>query len=389
MSVLNKTEKLNKICVFVDYIPAELRQNKDWLVIYYAKNPVTNKLERQRLRVPKISNYSERCKLGKKIVVEINSQLEKGWSPFMSESGKNYKSWLDAVNDFKKYLQKQLKDNVLREDTLRTYSSNLNLVQQFISEKNLKVTFALQINKSFCVQYLDWVYMELNNSTRTRNNHLIFLRLLCNYFVGRGILAENPTNGIKNLAKSPKKRIYIPKSIRIKIENEVVTWSGGFYCICMAIYYCMIRNTELGKMKVGFVNLDENSIFIPKEISKNKKDETITIPNDFKIILKKHILNAKPEDYLFSSDNLLPGTKKMAVRKIQNNWDRLRKNLDFQKEYQFYSLKDTGITDLFLAGLPSLKIRNQARHSSVQITELYTPRNMNCDETIRLSNSKF
>ena len=79
----------------------------------------------------------------------------------------------------------------------------------------------------------------------------------------------------------------------------------------------------------------------------------------------------------------------MPVRKIQNNWDRLRKKLDFKKEYQFYSLKDTGITDLFLAGLPSLKIRNQARHSTVQITELYTPRNMGCDETIRLSNSKF
>ena len=218
---------------------------------------------------------------------------------------------------------------------------------------------------------------------------MIFLRLFCNYLLGRGILAENSTNGIKNLPKQPKKRIYIPQDIRVEIEKEIATWNNGFQCLCLTIYYCMIRNTELGKMQVKLINLDENSIFIPKEISKNKKDETVTIPDDFKMILKKHIENANPEHFLFSANNLFVGSTKMPVRKIQNNWDRLRKKLDFKKEYQFYSLKDTGITDLFLAGLPSLKIRNQARHSTVQITELYTPRNMGCDETIRLSNSKF
>ncbi len=46
MPLPKKNEFLNKICIFVDYIPAELRQNKDWLVVYYAKNLVSEKLER-------------------------------------------------------------------------------------------------------------------------------------------------------------------------------------------------------------------------------------------------------------------------------------------------------------------------------------------------------
>ena len=383
MPVSTKTEKMNKISAFVDFIPAELRQNQDWIIVYYAKNPVTQLQERQRIRVPKIKNNSERLQFAKKMVVDINAKLLTGWSPFFSDSGINYKSWSDAVADFEKYLQKQLKDNILRADTIRTYNSNLNLLKEFISEKKMKITFALQINKSFCLQYLDWVYMDRQNSARTRNNHLIFLRLFTNYLVGRGILAENPTNGIKNLPKTTKKRIYIPVDVRLKIENEIDTWDTGFSCICKMIYYCMIRNTELGKLKVKFINLDQNSIFIPKEISKNKKDETITIPNDFKVVLQRHILNSSPEDFIFSANNFYSGQKQLPIRKIQNYWDKLHKKIEFKKEYQFYSLKDTGITDLFLAGLPSIKIRNQARHSSIQITELYTPRNMNCDDEIK------
>jgi integrase len=151
----------------------------------------------------------------------------------------------------------------------------------------------------------------------------------------------------------------------------------------------MVRNTELGKMSVKMINLEQNNIFIPKEISKNKKDEFITIPSDFKPIIEKHIAGANAEDFLFSKNKFLPGQKQMSIKKIYIQWLKLQQKLDLKKEYQFYSLKDTGITDLFLLGIPAIKIRDQARHSSIQITELYTPKNMGCDETIRLTKNSF
>ncbi|MEK8179276.1 tyrosine-type recombinase/integrase [Flavobacterium buctense] len=389
MSVLNEKTKNAKISVFVDFIPAEFRQAKDWLIVYYAKNPLTQKLERQRVRVPKIKGNSERLRFAKKMVVEVNGKLLSGWSPFLEENGKNFKGWNEAIFDFEKYLKKQFDDGGLRFDSIRTYTSNLSLLKEFIKTKKLKIDFVLQFNKSICVQYLDWIYMERNNSPRTRNNHLIFLRLLGNYFLQRGILAENPTTGLKNLPKTVKKRIYIPDDIRVNIKKEVLQYGNGYYCCCMMIYYCMIRNTELGKMRVKHINLEENNIFIPKEISKNKKDETVTILDNFKSVIAKHIKNAHPEDYLFSNDSFLPGEKVLERKKIYRQWQKLQEKLGFKKEYQFYSLKDTGITNLFLLGLPAIKIRNQARHSSIQITELYTPRNMGCDEAIRLTKNKF
>lgn len=389
MSVLTENKNQSKIYLFIDYIPAELHQTKDWLIVFYCKNPVSNKLERQRIRVPKIKSSVERIRFAKKMVAEINQKLASGWSPFFEQTGKNLKSWKDAIVDFERNLQKQLKDGALRRDSIRTYTSNLNLIKEFISLQDVDMTFAIQFNKAFCVKYLDWIYLDRASAPRTRNNHLIFLRLLGNYFLSRGILAENPTTGIKNLNKLAKKRIYIPADIRENIKNEIILQKNGFHCLCMTIYYCMIRNTELAKLKVENVNLINNTIFVPKEISKNKKDETVTILDDFLPIIKNHIENAKPNSYLFSNDNFYTGTEPMATKKIYRKWLQLQTKLKFKKEYQFYSLKDTGITNLFLLGLPAIKIRDQARHSSIQITELYTPRNMKCDETIRMIENKF
>lgn len=388
----NRTEKKNSIKInsFIDFIPAELRINNTWIVVYYYKHPVTQKLIRYRIYVPKHSVQSERVKLGKRIAMAINEKLNIGWSPFNNiQEVITHKTFQNVTLEFRKYLQKQFDDGCLRADSIRTYNSNLNLLQQFIDEKKLDITFALQLNKEICVKYLDWVYLDRKNSARTRNNHLIFLRLFCNYLLQRGILAENPTIGIKNLKKTAKKRIYIPTDVRLEIKKELIQWENGFYCLCMTIYYCMIRNTELRKIRVENINFEKSSIIIPDYISKNKKTEVVTIPVPLMALLVEHCKNAKPQDYLFSSENFYPGNKQMAIRKIQYAWEKLRDKINFKKEYQFYSLKDTGISDLFFAGLQSIKIRNQARHSSVTITELYTPKNMDCDDTIKNLNMNF
>lgn len=55
---------------------------------------------------------------------------------------------------------------------------------------------------------------------------------------------------------------------------------------------------------------------------------------------------------------------------FRERWARLRKRLDLPKEYQFYSLKDSGIRDL--ANAEGIVIaRDQARHSSVAVTNKY------------------
>lgn len=374
---------------FIDYKPAELKQNKEWIIVYYAKDPVTSILERIRLRVPIIASKTERLKHAKKIVLGINLKLAEGWSPFLEESGKNYKTFQSCVDEFLNSLKKQLKDEILRPDTLRTYNSNLNLIQQFIHVKKLKIIFGQEINKKFCINYLDWIYIERESSPRTRNNHLGFLKLFCGFLIDKGVLNENPTAGIKSMKPPPKERQIFPKILKQKIHDQLLKYDNEFYTLCMSTYFCFIRNTELGKMKVWMFNFKDNTIFFPKNVSKNKKAETVTIPSQFLEILKKHVVNADPNDFMFSSDKFKPGKIKMPVRKIDSAWDKLRIDLNLDSVYQFYGMKDTGITDLLMSGIPAIKVRDQARHYDIKITEMYTPRNHECDVTIQQANINF
>lgn len=369
--------------IFFSYTPAEIRTNKDWIIVFYAKNPTTGKLERQRVRVPKLKGYTDRMRIARKMAMEINHKLENGWSPWMQETGKKFQSWSDAVAGFEKYLNHQVKNEVFRPDTLRTYKSNLSLIRQYIEEKQVQMVFALDFTKSFCNGYLDWIYIERQKSARTRNNQLVFLRMLANYFIGRGILGENPTNGIKNLPKTDKIRKYIPPAVREEILTEAKQLPTAFCTMIEIVYYCLIRNKELINLKVGNVLLEKRLIEIPANISKNKKHEFVTIPEPFHPVLEKHISNARADEYLFSENHFFPGTMPINDKKILYQWNKLRQKIGFKKEYHFYSLKDTGITDLFFAGVSSMSIKNQARHSSVSITEIYAHKISLVDQKIK------
>jgi integrase/recombinase XerD len=369
--------------VFVDYKPAELKLNKEWIIVYYSKNPRTNRLERMRLRVPTMDSKTARLKHAKRIVVEINIKLANGWSPFLEETERNFKTLEKCISEFLANIKKQIADNVLRPDTLRTYNSNLNLINQYISEKKLKILFGVEINKRFCFNYLDWIYLERESSPRTRNNHLGFLKLFSSFMIDKGILAENPTNGIRPLKPAKKKREVFPSEIKKVIANQLKTQNPHFFTLCMTTYFCFIRNTELRKLKTWMIDIEKSSIFLPKEISKNKKDESVTIPSQFLENLKQHIKDMPDSFYVFSSDKYKPGIKEMPVRKIQNGWDIVKKQLELPSKYQFYSLKDTGITDLLNSGVPVIRVRDQARHYDLKTTEMYTARSSSSDIVIQ------
>ena len=156
----------------------------------------------------------------------------------------------------------------------------------------------------------------------------------------------------------------------------------------MATYYCFIRRTELTKLKVKDVYLINKCIIIDEKISKNKKTDTVTIPDAYLELLTEHLKNANNEDYLFS-DDFKTGKKILAPKKISDTWNKCRKILKIENQYQFYSLKDTGITDLLNTGIPALKVRDQARHYDLKITESYVQRNVNCIDEIAKKFKEF
>ena len=115
-------------------------------------------------------------------------------------------------------------------------------------------------------------------------------------------------------------------------------------------------------------------IYLKNEYTKNKKAQAITIPDNYMPTLIDHIKKANNSDYLFSNDNYSPGQRQLDPKRISDEWTKLRNAINIPKEIVWYHLKDTGITELLLDGVPTIKVRDQARHYSIVQTEEYTPK---------------
>ena len=129
----------------------------------------------------------------------------------------------------------------------------------------------------------------------------------------------------------------------------------------------------MSKLKLSNISLARQTIFLPDTISKNKKDGTITLPAKVIHLMLDLNIFKMPNDCFLFSDGFRPGMKQKSEKMFRDWWSRhVRIDLKFPDRYKFYSLKDTGITNM-LRHYDTLSVRDQARHSSILMTDIYTP----------------
>lgn len=381
-----------KANIFVDYIPAQLHENKSWEVVYYAKNPFTQKLARKRNRVKPLQSVTLRRKLGQRMVMEINKRLESGWNPFYQNKGtKELTGLITAIEIYLKRIKKEYSDDNLRYDTFRTYNSQITLLKKYINEELVKPEIlAYKFDEDFISDYLDYVRYDKGLSAKTRDNYLSFIKTLATFLLSKKYIAANPTINFGKTNKQVKTRITISYEIRETIFEYWENKNPNFLILCLTCYYCLIRRTELTKLRVGDVNLLKSTIYIDAFGSKNKKAAHVTIPNQLKEHLEEHLKDTIKTDFLFSNDNYLPGVKQLSPSKVTKRWALMRTELNLDSNIHWYSLKDSGITDLLRSGVPLISVRDQARHHSSAQTDAYTPKDLrNADQNIQVSNVKF
>ena len=362
----------------VAFKPATLRIGTDWLIVYYAKDTQSDKLVRFRNRVPKMSNKKERLRFAQKMIDTLNEQLYSGWSPYMGNL-KEVKTIDYCFDYYLKTLSKELSDGVKRKSTYNNYKYFITSFTEYLSIYQKNVKFISDISTLICDHFLDRIYIEKEKSARTYNFYLMCMRTFFNFCLSKGFIKESPVKNTKTKSIKEKTRVVLNEKEKAKLAL-LKEENFHFYVFCMTTYYCFIRPNELKKLKVENVNIEKNYITIPSSISKNRKTENVTIPNIFIEELKEHIGIASKDLFLFGK-KFVPG--KQAVTNLFYHWENVRKKYGFRKEVQFYSLKDTGITDMLNAGVPAIKVRDQARHSDLKITEIYTARNNSADETVK------
>jgi integrase len=134
------------------------------------------------------------------------------------------------------------------------------------------------------------------------------------------------------------------------------------------VYYCFIRPGELRHVRVGDILYDEAQIIVRAEVSKNRKQQYVVLPDAF-LREVQHFLHLPPARLLFPSGR--DASKPIGINSMYRRHQRALEALGFGAGYTLYSWKHTGSVAAAKAGVSVKELQLQLRHHSLDETDRY------------------
>ena len=352
---------------FIDFRPAEVRKNKETYILYYVLDPTTDRLKRMRVRCNRVKSPGERKRYTALLCAEINRKLYNGWNPLIGEEAATKRvSIVEAATDFVRQ-----KERDLRKDTVRSYRSKLSFFTGWCEKTGISDWLCGRFTSCHAADILN-EYDHGGRSTYSYNSMLQFLKSLFRSFVADGLAAYNPFAAFKAKKREAKQRVTIPKQDRRRILDYFHKRGMNEYVAMIRLCFkYLIRPKEILMLRIRDIDFDTGLLRIPPEVSKNHIERTIALGYD--VIKFFRELTGKgyaTDSYIFSTD-YKPGNRLYTTKNMFATWQRMRERLSMPDTYHFYSLKDTGITEMLESGMPSKFVKDLAGHRSLSMTERY------------------
>lgn len=135
-----------------------------------------------------------------------------------------------------------------------------------------------------------------------------------------------------------------------------------------------VRPHEMSMLRIRDFNIRKKTLMLYGSQTKNGNNAVLTLPDNITRLMVELDIFSYPGSYYLFSTGFRPGEEWRDSKQFRDYWIRyIRKNLKLPAEYKFYSLKDTGITNMLRSNTDPISVRDQARHSSLLITNTYTP----------------
>ena len=349
----------------MNFKPAQYYKGKECFVAYYVTNPFDNVWVRKKIKLNHIRKASERENYARKLVAELNYKLYSGWNPFLEALEEGGISISAAIDEFM-----SVKAKSIRPDSLRCYKSWSSIFKTWLSDRGVADRPCALFNRDYAEKFMRDMERRDRLSNKTYNNYLRFYSTLFLWLVKRGYIKANPFEDIERKRSEEKTREVIPPEDRRAIADWFISQGMTEYLYIMQLCYrLLIRPKEILMLKIGNIDFSEELLTVPASVSKNHKERSVAVPKEIMDYFST-LRGLNPRLYIFSS-GYKPGMKMLRSRDTGRTWSQMRNALGLPKSYQFYSLKDTGITELLEAGVPAKIVKELADHSSLEMTEKY------------------
>ena len=339
---------------------------KNVYVDFYAFDPVQGRLRRKKIHLDKYPSKREQKRHASVLISTLTHKLLSGWNPWCDASvSRKFTPLTDIIEKYKEYVSR-----TGRKKTIQNYTSRCSIMLEYNATRINPIKYAYQYDTLFVTEFLDWILLDRDNGPRTRNNYKGWCSAFGEFMLQRKYIDSNPAEGIAKLPEDPKIRQPLSDSMVRQMKKYLKEKDPHFLLAVMFEYFTFIRPTELSNIRIDDISLKEQKIFISGSFSKNKRDGYVGINE----VLIHQMLDLKVFDnpgnfYLFGR-GFRPSATRRGPDQFNQRWAAMRKALQWGDEYQFYSLKDTGIRDL--ANSEGIVIaRDQARHADISTTNKY------------------
>ena len=370
----------------LEYIPAKLSKGIEWYVYFYVTDPVENKLVRIRMKINRIKNLKERLKIGRQMIISLNERLALGWNPLVEKIAP--KGGADLFEALDNYIESRRKTS--EYNSLRCYQSFVMKLKEWMTSHGVKTKKfpVMSFTRQLAIEYMNDIERDDNIGPQTYNNYLRNNKMMFNWLKEKGYIQENPFDGIKSKGKRS-----IRKTRRNMTDEEVSRLfaflkenNPNYLALCLMCYCCLIRPKEIALLKCEDIDLKRQTVHIRAAIAKNDNESYRTIPDDMMPFVRALDLSDQ-KAYVFSDTpdwSFRSGRKQLKTQYIARYWgDVVRKECGFSMELKFYSLKDSGITNMLGSGVPVSFVKQQADHSSLAMTSIYLGKSPNASEELK------
>ena len=350
----------------------DFKLSEKWFVYFDYTDHLTHRIKRKQFRanINSIKKIEDRLLQGNALVAYWKLQLKTGYNPFSENEdiAITRPTIIEALNSIM-----QLKEATCGDRAMQSYRYIIKLFKEWLTANHLQHIYLYEFNVGQARSYMDYLTLKKKYSGRTFNDHLSILSTFYNCFIDREWVTTNPFRKIKKLPVEIGRNIAYADKEKDLLKAYLYDNDRQMYYFTQFIYYCFIRRSELTRLRISNINWHDMTIIIPAKASKNKKQESVVIPDPFVSILKEMNLENLPPDWFIFGRYLKPGLVQYKnYNHISTRHNIIAKNMGIDTDKGLYSWKHSGACNLYrVLNGDIYSLMRQCRHSNILITQIY------------------
>lgn len=350
---------------------------KLWWITFYAFDVSKGKKIRKRLSgsLNDEKNLNKRIALGEQMVRYINSELRQGkqlGTDVAERSSVTFGRML--LTDLVNWVMAEKKNKGFSDEYYRKFMAiNTNLTKWY-AHGCFEPLLAKEFTYKEADEFFDYLKSVRKLSNKTINNYRNDLGTIFNYIEKKkpGTFKGNPVFHIEQLPTYTKKHAAYSDAQLKQILAHAKKRDDQFLLFIQFIYYTLGRPKELRQLKIGDIDLHENRIIFRAEISKNHRDEFVSIaPALAESIKQNNLLSMDRSYYVFGREHK-PGKWPIGRHYFGDTNTEVLEALKLDdKQYTLYGYKHSGAVALYRATKDIKLVQFQCRHTSSTQTDIY------------------